>query len=248
MTAVERLKQLGLTEGEAKVYVALLQLGSSTVGPIAKRSKVAYSKIYEILGRLLEKGFVSVIIKSQTRHYQPVGPNRIEEYLKKKEQEIEKERNLLHDLIPELETLQTFAIEHAEAEVFVGWKGMYAAEQKLIEGAKKGEEVLYFYIYDEKTNERAEQLFTTLNHLYKARKLKLRGISNPAYRTSPHVKKVRFKRQRYVHFPIPNNIDICKDKTFIASWKTPMGVLITSQEIADNFRAMFEDIWQKAER
>src|SRR5262249_46359851 len=105
---------------------------------------------------------------------------------------------------------------------------------------------LYFYIYDETSNERAEQLFTALNHLYKERKLKLRGISDPAYRNSPHVEKVLFKHVRYADFPIPNNIDICKDKIIIASWKTPMGILITSQEIADNFRAMFEDIWKKA--
>jgi len=43
-----------------------LKLGSSTVGPIVKGSKVSYSKIYEVLGRLLEKGIISYNIKEKT--------------------------------------------------------------------------------------------------------------------------------------------------------------------------------------
>ena len=246
METVRQLQKLGLTKGEAKVYLALVQLGSSTVGPIASKSKAAYSKIYEILARLQGKGLVSIIIKSRTRYYQAVSPRRIEEYLKKKEAEIEEERITLKRLIPELEMLQALATERAEAEVFIGWKGMYAAEEKLIDGAKPGTEVLYFYIYDKMSNERAEQLFTALNHLYNERKLKLRGISDSAYRKSSYMKKVPFKRMRYVDFPIPNNVDICGDKVIIASWKMPLGILITSQEIADNFKKTFDDIWKRA--
>ena len=48
----DELKKLGLTEGEASVYLALLKLNSSTVGAIVKDSGVSYSKIYEVLGRL----------------------------------------------------------------------------------------------------------------------------------------------------------------------------------------------------
>ena len=59
----EELKKIGLTNGEARVYSSLLNLESSTVGPITKKSGVAYSKIYEVLQRLIEKGMVSFIIK-----------------------------------------------------------------------------------------------------------------------------------------------------------------------------------------
>ena len=57
-----------LTEGEAKVYEALLFLGSSTVGPIVTRSKVSYSNIYEVCDRLTAKGLVSHIVKEKTKH------------------------------------------------------------------------------------------------------------------------------------------------------------------------------------
>ena len=60
------LLKVGLTDGESKVYLALSQLGSSTVGPIVKKSGIAYSNIYDVLDRLTKKGIVSFVIKSKT--------------------------------------------------------------------------------------------------------------------------------------------------------------------------------------
>ncbi len=53
------LKQAGLTDAEARVYLALLDLGSAKIGALVKKSKVAQSKIYDVLSRLLEKGLAS---------------------------------------------------------------------------------------------------------------------------------------------------------------------------------------------
>ena len=46
---------LGLTEGEKKVYKALLKLRSSTTGPIFKQASISQSKVYEVLDRLKKK-------------------------------------------------------------------------------------------------------------------------------------------------------------------------------------------------
>ena len=60
------IREAGLTEGESKVYLALLKLDSSTSGPIIEESGVANSIIYRILDSLSEKGLVSYIIKEKT--------------------------------------------------------------------------------------------------------------------------------------------------------------------------------------
>ena len=49
------LKGIGLTDSEIKVYFALLELESSTVGKIIEKSRVPDSKIYSILEKLKEK-------------------------------------------------------------------------------------------------------------------------------------------------------------------------------------------------
>ena len=59
MVMDERLLQdIGLTNGESKVYLALLNLGETKTGELAKKSQVSSSKIYKILDRLEKKGIV----------------------------------------------------------------------------------------------------------------------------------------------------------------------------------------------
>ena len=56
------LENIGFTKGEIRVYLAMLDLGNTTTGPIILKSKVARSKVYEILERLKEKGLISEVI------------------------------------------------------------------------------------------------------------------------------------------------------------------------------------------
>ena len=49
------LEDIGLTKGEIKAYLALLKLGQSSTGPIAKEANVSRSKLYVILDKLSKK-------------------------------------------------------------------------------------------------------------------------------------------------------------------------------------------------
>src|ERR687896_128798 len=52
------MESLGLTSYEIKVYLSLLETGSMTASDISKKSGVPYSKIYEVLNSLEEKGWL----------------------------------------------------------------------------------------------------------------------------------------------------------------------------------------------
>ena len=58
------LKRIGLTEGEIKIYNALLELGETTRTELAKKSGISPSKIYDVANRLLEKGIISSVKKN----------------------------------------------------------------------------------------------------------------------------------------------------------------------------------------
>ena len=54
---------------------------------------------------------------------------------------------------------------------------------------------------------------------------------------------------RYVDFPLPGTIDIYKDTVLQVSWgKKPIGILMQSQEIADNYRNYFNEVWKIARK
>lgn len=60
MTTVDLLQQIGLNKYEAEAYYTLLMHGALTGYEVGKYSQVPGSRSYEILERLLEKGFALV--------------------------------------------------------------------------------------------------------------------------------------------------------------------------------------------
>lgn len=235
----QELINLGLTDGETKAYLALLKLGSSTVGPIVKQANVAYSNIYEILDRLLEKGLISFIIKEKTKHFQAIDPSKLYEFVERKEKDLEKEKISLKKLIPELKKIQNQSSKQ-EAEIFLGLKGIKTAYERILEDTDKKEEWLFFYI--EEGKEIADKFYTRVYS--KFRKIPAKGIANKEYQKSEFIQKTHFKI-KYVDFPIPGNIDIFKDKLLFISWShTPTVILITSKDMAQKFKKYFYSIWK----
>src|SRR3989344_6062924 len=78
-------EDIGFSKGEVKVYFALLDLGESTIGPLSKKAEITAAKVYPILEKLIKKGLVSFIIKSDTKYFSPANPKRILEYLGEEE-------------------------------------------------------------------------------------------------------------------------------------------------------------------
>ena len=238
------LLKIGLTEGEAKVYLSLSELGSSTVGPIVKESKVAYSNIYDILNRLIDKGLVSYIIKEKTKYFQAGSPSNLVSHLDKKEKELIQQKQALNKILPDLEKLQELKSKQ-EAEIFLGEKGLKTAYEKLLKNTTKNDEILFFYIHEEKYAEESNLFYNSIAHL--SQKPKNRGICNKDYKKSWFAKKAGFLKVKFTDVPIPGIIDIIKDKVLITSWgDTIFSVLIHSQLLADNFKTYFNEVWKIA--
>src|SRR3990167_6978360 len=82
---IHAMQEAGLTEGEAKVYLALMDLGPSTTGPIIEKAHVAKSIIYQLLDKLIQKGLVAYITKEKTKYFQASDPHKLIEYMETNE-------------------------------------------------------------------------------------------------------------------------------------------------------------------
>ena len=118
----QALKQIGLTEGEIKVYLALLELGSCSTGKITKKSEISGSKVYEVLERLEKKGLVSSVKTNNVKYFEATDPQRIVDYLDEKKKDIENEKEEIEKIIPQLILKQSNSIK-SEVNVFTGFKG-----------------------------------------------------------------------------------------------------------------------------
>ena len=58
---LNKLKALGLNSYEAKLWVALLSVGTSTAGELSDIANVPRSRSYDVLEGLEKKGFIRVL-------------------------------------------------------------------------------------------------------------------------------------------------------------------------------------------
>jgi Cd2+/Zn2+-exporting ATPase len=95
------LMQIGFTEYEAKVYLALLHENPATGYQVSKTSGVPRSMVYDALSRLHTRGAVLESIEDRATLYRPVAPELLLERLE------DDYRHLLTNLHEGLNTLYT---------------------------------------------------------------------------------------------------------------------------------------------
>ncbi len=246
MNVEQELEDVGLTKGEARVYISLVKKGPSTVGPIVKESGVAYSKIYEVLQRLEKKGLATSITKEKTRVYNGAPPHRIREYLEEKKRLVEEQETRLNTLLPEIGRLQNKKSEEFEAEVFTGWKGVRTAFERFIDLYEKGQSCKFFYFYDEETVEQSDVFFKKLAPQYQKKKVTFKGIAEEKYKPSGVAKFIGNIQMRFTKVPVPANIEILGEHILITSWKKPTAIYIKNKDIARQYESYFDHAWKLA--
>jgi len=251
MNIDESLQSLGLTNSEIKVYLALLELGISSKGKILEKAKIAPSKIYIVLNKLIDKGLVSLIIKNNIRHYQAAPVSRISDYLNLKKEEFEKQEQNIKDLMPKLENLQKSIRNKTTAEIFYGWKGMETVYSSLyseavkddayILGASKGDNLEKTKLFYQKWSFRAR---------LKNIKLKIIFNENDRDYVKSLEKELKIKyNKRFLQKTTPVEFLITKNTSAIIMLKEePLVILIKDEETAASFIAYFKELWNIAKK
>lgn len=101
----ERLEKLGLQPNEARVYVALLELGKGTVTAISKTAKLNRTTGYDILERLCMRGIANQVLTGKTKIYTAEPPYHLRQYLEHKKQQAEFRLKELSSVFPDLQAL-----------------------------------------------------------------------------------------------------------------------------------------------
>jgi predicted transcriptional regulator len=136
---INALKSIGLTEGESKAYLALLSIGSSTVGPIIDKSGISASKVYYILERLVNKGLASVMTDQGQKIYTAANPNMIINYLDTEKNKLDQNKETVQKILPLLNLKMGKASRQLMVESSRGIKGFENFYNTMIDEAKPGD-------------------------------------------------------------------------------------------------------------
>ena len=115
---VEMLRDFGLSGYEARMYFVLLTLGEAKVTELTKRAYVPQSKGYEVLDRLIEKGFAEQISGEKPKKYRAKTLGKImsnvisqqERFMRKLNSNFESLQNILNVVSPIYEEYGAFRL------------------------------------------------------------------------------------------------------------------------------------------
>jgi sugar-specific transcriptional regulator TrmB len=228
-----------MTQSQAKVYLSIVELGECRVGEIIQNTNMQSSVVHNALITLIEKGFLSFILKNKIKHYYATEPENIREYIQTKKDEFEK-------IMPKLKVMKTKAdIVYPKVEVFTGKKGMLIASLKIFEKGEKGDIHKYFGVSSALLNEEIIAFFEMLEIRRKAMKLIVKGISTIENKNK--LKDYKLSELRFVKEEIPPAMSIFKDRILLMSFEEKFnGILIESEELAGQYHKLWDSIWKKS--
>lgn len=131
---IEKLQKFGMTDKEARVYVALLEIGDSVVTDVAKHAKVNRSTAYVLIDSLLHRGLISVSERRGIQIFSAVSPEKLFEIAKSKYNEANELIKISKDLANDLMKLKKSDATPSKTKVnvFEGKEGVKIVSQDLL--------------------------------------------------------------------------------------------------------------------
>ena len=242
------LEKIGLTGSEVAVYQALVKLGSSTTGPIVEEAGISSGKIYEILGKLIERGLATYIIKSGTKYFQATAPERLVDYVEKKERELKDIKKDLEKAVEYFELSKKQSGFKQQAEIFEGIEGFKTFSEFCLKALTPKADYCILGVSKE-VNEKFGGYLLDWQKRRVEKGVPLRIIYNSdAFVHGQKREKLVLTQVRYLseNLKTPALIEIFDDyvATAIVIPK-PVVFLIKSREAADSYLKYFHDLKNK---
>ncbi|TSC62874.1 MAG: transcriptional regulator TrmB [Parcubacteria group bacterium Gr01-1014_48] len=240
MRVEESLASLGLNEKQAKVYVALLQLGRSSAYVIATKSGLKKPTTYVILDELIEKGLVLKVPRMRKQLYEAKSP---EEFFAIAEERLVVAKKILPELMA-----MTKGEEAKVRSMF--FEGIAGAKQALGYHMKEmqDQEIVGFYASShDAPQEFLDLAFEWCDEIEK-RNMHVRGIapvheSLRAWSDRYARKNFNFKFVSFEQYSATISIDVGDTFVRIIAFRGLQSVIIENPDVARTVKQIFEMVW-----
>jgi sugar-specific transcriptional regulator TrmB len=238
-----QLQDAGLNETEAKIYLAALELGQTTVSRIARKSDIKRTTVYLSLENLMKKGLMSTVTIDGKSHYFAEDPRKLERLAEERKDRISK-------IIPQLLAFSNLIDKKPQIRYFEGIEGIKECHKDTLNYPNR-EICMFFsesYISDFGDDFFAEYYRPER----KKRKISARAIlpDNAEMRALAAGNEKSLRRTKLISpalFKIKFQMMIYgSSKVNIISYKEKFGFIIESVDIYESFKSLFETMWAMA--
>lgn len=237
------LQKAGLTDKEAKVYLATLELGQANIARLAQKSKVKRSTVYLAVEALKEKGLLSVIKKKNKTYFYAEDPRKLEK-------DLENKKKALNKVMPEILALANFLDKKPKVKYFEGKSALQEVFKDMLN--YPDQEILTWFP-DYHYNLDNDFLFDYFIPNRIKNKIWVRAIApntkiNLKHREDGKTQNRRVRIVTQEKFKMEIEIDLYgKNKIGIISHKEEFAIIIESKDIHDGLKSIFEIIWSSLE-
>lgn len=238
---IEMLTELGLSENEARVYLASLSLGPSTILAMAKTAELKRTTVYSVIERLQRDGLISIEVQGFKKRFAAENPSKLEKLLELRHEKFK-------DVLPQLSAIYSLKSGQSFIKYYEGVAGVKSVYDDLLKELRVGD--TYLVISNQES-------FINLDRDYFARHIETRAGLNLEARalfqnssTAQHYKDIEDRTRLLVRFlpegtKLTANLVILDKKVVITQLVPPiMAIVIENKSIVAMHHEQFEIIWK----
>ena len=233
------LEDIGLTGSEIKVFLTLLELGSSTAGKVVGKSGLQNAVVHRAFHSLIEKGLITYVFEGKIKQYQSIEPKLLLNFIDEKRLKLEK-------LLPELEKKRTFQKEISQARIFKGIRGIKTLLNLMLDTDSK--EYFAFGGPQKADNLLGNHFWENFHRNRISKKIKAKLIFHQSLGWwAKKLNKFKLTEVRKTKKDFEELVEtiICGKKVAIIIYSDNLfGLLIEDKIVAKSYKKFFEILWK----
>ena len=249
----QALTGAGLSEKEAKIYLATLELGSAAAVAIARKAGINRGTTYLIAENLMLRGLMSSVDRDGTRHFSSEPPSHLLARIERESLTVNERKASLAAALPELEAMVKSGLPRPSVRYYEGLMGLEAMRQILYRSRR--DEVLSALDLD--GLRRHISIENLRAHQRQMRTYDLGGrilytCSDPGNEEmlsrSASGKTHEHRRVSHEVFPFAGEVVIFGNTVALISYSDRIvGSIVEHRDFARTMRSLFELAWKTAE-
>ncbi len=240
---ISALKKLGFSDKSAKVYLALLGLGPSSVRSLAEFCELNRGTTYDALKWLQDEGVVSYYQKEKKQFFVAEHPEKLKTMVRNREEELGRIDRTLDKMIPELQALHDTGGNRPVARYF-SKKEITQILEDILDTCEESEERMYRVYSSEGLREQLYEGFQTFSDVRVAKDIAVKVI---AIGEGGELRGLDERKWLAVNNETPTYIIIYPGKTAYVSLNAkqePIGVVIENDGVYETQKQIFDTLWK----
>lgn len=236
------LQNLGLSNKEAKIYLAVLELGEANIGQIALKSGVKRTTVYDVINSLKEKRLLTEMTKNKKALFSAEDPRKLEGQLDEKKETLKK-------ILPELLSITNLLDKKPTIKFYEGNEGIKEVYKDTLD--YPDQELQAWVTAEAMTGFDVDWLENYYVKKRLEKKIWVRVIAPDAedivknYKSTDEKSLRRTKLISAEEFPFEVEINLYgKNRVAIMSFAEKIGLIIESPKLYRTLKSIFELNWK----